>query len=86
MAKEKRPDHSKKFAVGTAVAGFLGIAGAAAYSPIYRRYYDAEVMHYSSAKAVYLFGLFIAASLLETDDEADGQRERPVECLFPLVG
>ena len=64
MAKEKRPDHSKKFAVGTAVAGLLGIAGAAAYSPIYRRYYDAEVMHYSSAKAVYLFGFIIAASLL----------------------
>ena len=64
MAKEKRPGYSTKFAVGAAVAALLGIAGAAAYSPIYRRYYDAEVMHYSSAKAVYLFGFIIAASLL----------------------
>lgn len=64
MPKEKSKDFALKYKVGAAVAGVAGIAGSVIYSLAYKKYYDKEVMHYSSAKAVYLYGALIAVSLL----------------------
>ena len=64
MAKEKSKGFALKYKVGAAVAGVIGIAGSVIYSLAYKKYYDKEVMHYNSMKAVYLYGVLIAVSLL----------------------